>query len=146
LRPYILNMRIILEKCREYNIDLHACPIDYSKVFDRVQHQKLWIIMKEIGFPMHLIHLLTLYHDQKAAIRLAGETSDWFEDQKGIKQGCILSPYLFNIYAEHIKRNVRNSNNCASFDPLSVSGLKVLELIYADDTVLLSQSPKGLEN
>jgi hypothetical protein len=66
--------------------------------------------MKEMGFPKHLIHLLeSLYHDQQAAIRIAGETSDWFEVQKGVRQGCILSSYLFNIYAENIMRNVRTA-------------------------------------
>jgi hypothetical protein len=85
-RDHIFNIRIIIEKCREYNVDLHACFIDYSKAFDCVQHQKLWNIMKIMGFPTHVIHLIeSLYHDQKAAIRIDGETTEWFEVQKGVR-------------------------------------------------------------
>ena len=89
-------------------MDLYSCFIDYSKAFDCVQHQKLLAIMKEMGFPTHVIQLIKmLYADQQAAVRIDGETSDWFDIKRGVRQGCILSPYLFNLYAENIMRNVR---------------------------------------
>ena len=146
-RDHICNMRISLEKCREYNIDLHACFIDYSKAFDCVQHQKLWNIMKDMYFPTHIIQLIeSLYHEQQATIKVGGETAEWFEIQKGVRQGCILSPYLFNIYAENIMRNVMNDDNSENYDPLTIGGKSIPQLRYADDTVLLSTSKEGLEN
>src|SRR6202042_1870300 len=78
-REQILNMRIIIEKCREYNIDLFACFIDYSKAFDCVQNQMLWNIMTEMRFPSHLIHLIKmLYKEQQAAVQIESGKSDWF--------------------------------------------------------------------
>jgi len=107
-RDHIFNLRNILEKCREYNKDLYACFIDYSKAFDCVVHKTMWKIMIEMGFSKHLVRLIeSLYIDQEAAVRVDGETSEWFEVGKGVRQGCILSPYLFNIYAENIMRNFR---------------------------------------
>ena len=97
----------ILLKCREYNKDLYACFIDYSKVFDCVEHNSMWKIMIEMGFSRHLVRLIeSLYENQEAAVRVEGETSEWFNVGKGVRQGCILSPYLFNVYAENIMRNV----------------------------------------
>ena len=108
-RDHIFNIRNIIEKCREYNKDLYACFIDYSKAFDCVEHRKMWNIMLEMGFSRHLVRLIeSLYENQEAAVRVDGEDSEWFSVGKGVRQGCILSPYLFNIYAENIMRNVRN--------------------------------------
>ncbi len=79
------------------------CFIDYSKAFDCVEHKTLWQIILEMGFPKHLVCLIeNLYMNQEAAVRVEGETSEWFDVGKGVRQGCILSPYLFNIYAENI--------------------------------------------
>ena len=108
-RDHIFNIRNIIEKCREYNKDLYAYFIDYSKAFDCVEHRKMWSIMIEMGFSRHLVRLIeSLYENQEAAVRVDGEDSEWFNVGKGVRQGCILSPYLFNIYAENIMRNVRN--------------------------------------
>ena len=154
-RDHIFNLRNIIEKCREYNKDLYACFIDYSKAFDCVEHQMMWKIMIEMGFPRHLVRLIeSLYESQEAAVRIEGETSEWFEVGKGVRQGCILSPYLFNIYAENIMRNVRNDAQRYNdqqdpehdtFDSLNIGGREYPELRYADDTVLLSTTPIGLE-
>ena len=79
-RDHIFNLRNILEKCREYNKDLYACFIDYSKAFDCVVHKTMWKIMIEMGFSKHLVRLIeSLYIDQEAAVRVDGETSEWFE-------------------------------------------------------------------
>ena len=82
------------------------CSIDYSKACDCVDHHKLWKILKEMGIPDHLICLLrNLYAGQEATVRTGHRTTDWFRIRKGVCQGCILSPCLFNLYAEYIMRN-----------------------------------------
>ena len=154
-RDHIFNLRNIIEKCREYNKDLYACFIDYSKAFDCVEHRKMWNIMLEMGFSRHLVRLIeSLYEGQEAAVRVDGEDSEWFGVGKGVRQGCILSPYLFNIYAENIMRNVRSDDQRFiiqdnqvqdTYDSLNIGGREYPELRYADDTVLLSTTPEGLE-
>ena len=154
-RDHIFNIRNILEKCREFNKDLYACFIDYSKAFDCVEHQKMWKIMAQMGFPKHLIRLIeSLYQNQEAAVRVDGETSEWFNVGKGVRQGCILSPYLFNVYAENIMRNFRDDAHrfddvedpeFDTYESISIGGRSLPELRYADDTVLLSSTPEGLE-
>ena len=80
--------------------------IDYAKAFDCVDHNKLWKILKEMGIPDHLTCFLrNLYTGQEATVRTGHGTTDWFQIGKGIRQDCILSPYLFNLYAEYIMRN-----------------------------------------
>ena len=145
-RDHIFNMRTIIEKCRKFNVDLYTCFIDYTKAFDCVQHQKLWTIMQEMGFPLHIVHLIgSLYQEQQAAVRSESGISEWFEVQKGVRQGCILSPCLFNIYAENIMRNLKNDAEFEQFESFSIGGRDTPELRYADDTTLLSNSPEGLE-
>ena len=82
---------------------IYFCFIDYAKAFECVDHNKLWKILQEMGIPDHLICLLrNLYADQEATVRTGHGTTDWFQIRKGIGQGCILSPCLFNLYAEYI--------------------------------------------
>ena len=86
--------------------NIYFCFIDYARAFDCVDHNKLWKILKEMGIPDHLTYLLrNLYADQEAAVRTGHGTTDWFQIGKGVRQGCILSPCLFNLYAEYIMRN-----------------------------------------
>ena len=85
---------------------IYFCFIDYAKPFDCVDHNKLWKILKEMGIPDHLTCLLrNLYAGQEATVRTGHGTTDWFQIGKGVRQGCILSPCLFNLYAEYIMRN-----------------------------------------
>ena len=145
-RDHIFNMRNIIEKCREYNTDLYCCFIDYSKAFDCVQHEALWKIMIDMGFPIHIIKLIkNLYNEQSATVRINGETSEWFKAEQGVRQGCIISPYLFNIYAENIMRQIYCEEYFKHFHSLNIGGHDLPELRYADDTVLLSTTPEGLE-
>ena len=96
----------IMEKAREFQKNIYFCFLDYAKAFDCVDHKKLWKILKEMGIPDHLTHLLrNLYAGQEAAVRTGHGTTDWFQIGKGIHQGCVLSPCLFNFYAEYIMRN-----------------------------------------
>ena len=84
------------------------CFVGYAKAFDCVDHNKLWKILQEMGIPDHLTHILrNLYAGQEATIRTGHGTTDWFQIGKGVCQGCILSPCLFNLYAEDIMRNAR---------------------------------------
>ena len=105
-RDKIANIHWIIEKAREFKKNIYFCFIDYAKAFDYVDHNKLWEILKETGIPDHLICLLrNLYAGQEATLRTGHGTTDWFQIGKGVHQGCILSPCLFNFYAEYIMRN-----------------------------------------
>ena len=96
------------EKAREFHKNIYFCFIDYAKAFDYVDHNKLWKILKEMGIPDHLICLLrNLYAGQKATVRARHGMIDRFQIEKGIRQGYILSPCLFNLHAEYIMRNAR---------------------------------------
>ena len=101
-RGQIANIFWIIEKSREFQKNIYFCFIDYAKAFDCVDHNKLWKILKEMGIPDHLTYLLrNLYAGQEATIRTRQGTTDWFQIGKGVSQGCILSPCLFNFYAGH---------------------------------------------
>ena len=105
-RDQIANIRWIMEKAREFQKNIYFCFIDYAKAFDCVDHNKLWKILKEMGIPDHLTCLLrNLYAGQEATVRTGHGTTDWFQIGKRVRQGCILSPCLFNLYAEYIMRN-----------------------------------------
>ena len=93
-------------KAREFQKTMYFCFIDYAKAFDCVDHNQLWKILKKMGIPDHLICLLrNLYAGQEATVRTGHGTTDWFQIGKGVCQGCMLSPCLFNFYAEYIMRN-----------------------------------------
>ena len=95
-----------MEKAREFQKNINFCFIDYAKAFDYVDHNQLWKILREIGIPDHLTCLLrNLYVGQEAIVRTGHGTIDWFQIGKGVYQGCILSPCLFNLCAEYIMRN-----------------------------------------
>ena len=112
--------------------------IDYAKAFDCVDHNKLWKILKEMGITDHLTCLLgNLYAGQEATVRTGHGTTDWFQIEKGVRRGCILSPCLFNLHAEYIMRN-------AGLDEAQ-SGIKIARrninnLRYADYTTLMAES------
>ena len=105
-KDQIANICWIIERAREFQKNISFCFIDYAKAFDCVHHNKLWKILKEIKIPDHLTYLQrNLYAVQEAAVRTGCGTTDWFRIGKGVRQGCILSPCLFNLYAEYIMRN-----------------------------------------
>ena len=101
-RYQIANIHWIINKARALQKNIHFCFIDFSKAFDCVDHNKLWKILQDIGIPDLLRNL---YAGQEATVRTGHGTTDWFQIGKGICQGCILSPCLFNLYAEYIMRN-----------------------------------------
>ena len=105
-RDQIANIHWIIEKAREFQKNIYFCFIEYSKSFDCVAHNKLWKILKEMGIGDHLTCLLrNLYAGQEAIVRTGHGTTDWLQIGKGVYQGCILSPCLFNLYSEYIMRN-----------------------------------------
>ena len=105
-----------MEKAREFQKNIYFCFIDYAKDFDCVDHNKLWKILKEMGIPDHLTCLLrNLYASQEATVRTENGTTDWFQIGKGVRQGCILSPCLFNFCAEYIMRNAGLEETQAGF-------------------------------
>ena len=115
-----------------------------NKAFDYVDHNKLWKILKEMGIPDHLTCLLrNMYADQEATVRTGHGTTDWLQIKKGVCQGCILSPYLFNLYTQYIMRNAGVDEAQAG---IKISGRNINNLRYADDTTLMAESKdlKGL--
>ena len=127
-----------MEKAREFQKNIYFCFIDYAKAFDCVDHNKLWKILKEIGIPDHLTCLLrNLYAGQEATVRTGHETTDWFQIGKGVCQGCILSPCLFNLYAEYIMWNARLDEAQTG---IKIAGRNIINLRYADDTTLMAES------
>ena len=107
-RNQIVNIPWIVKKASEFQKNIFFCFINYVKAFVCVDHNKLWKILKEMGIPDHLTCLFrNLYAGQEATVRTGHGTTDWFQRGKGVCQGCILSPCLFNLYAEYIMRNAR---------------------------------------
>ena len=105
-RDQIANIRWIIKKARSFQKNIYFCFIDYAKAFDCVDHNKLWKILKEMEIPDYLTCLLrNLYAGQEATGRIGHEKPDWVQTGKGVHQGCILSPCLFNLYAEYFMQN-----------------------------------------
>ena len=102
-RDQIANIPQIIEKPTEFQKNIYFCFTEYAKAFDGVDHNKLWKILQEMGIPDRLTCLLSnLYAGQEAAVRTGHGTIDWLQIRKGVHQGCILSPCLFNLYTEYI--------------------------------------------
>ena len=138
------NIRWIIEKAREFQKNIYFSFIDYAKAFDCVDHNKLWKILKEMGIPDHLTCLLrNLYAGQEATVRTGHGTIDWFQIGKGVCQGCILSPCLFNLFAECIMLNARLDEAEAG---IKIAGRNINNLRYADDTTLMAESEEELKN
>ena len=133
--PYkIANIHWIIVKAREFQKKKHIyfCFVDYAKAFDCVVHNKLWKILKGMGISAHLTCLLrNLYASQEATVRTGHGTTDWFQIEKGVRQGCILSPCLFNFYVAYIMQNARLDESQAG---IKMSGRNISNLRYADDT------------
>lgn len=136
-REQILNIRQLIEKSYEFNTPLILCFIDYSKAFDCVVWSNLWKVLRELGVPEHLVALIkALYRNSQGVVKIDHHTSEPFSFGKGVRQGCILSPILFNAYGECIIRRA-----CENWHGgVTIGGIKVSNLRYADDTTLLAAS------
>ena len=138
-----LPIRWIIEKAREFQKNIYFCFIDYAKAFDYVDHNKLWKILKEKGIPDHLTCLLrNQYASQETTAGTRHGTTDWFKIVKGVRQGFILSPCLFNLYAEYIIRNAGLDESQAG---IKIAKKNMNRLRYADDTALKRESKEELK-
>ena len=143
-RGQIANICWIIGKARELQKYIYFCFFDYAKAFDCVDHNKLWKILKEMEIPDHLSCLLrNLYSGQEPTVRTGNRTTDWFQIEKGVRQGCILSPCLFNLYAEYVMQNARLDEVQAE---IKIVGRNINNLRYADDTTLMAESEEELKS
>ena len=128
-------------KAREFQKNIYFCFINYAKIFDCVDHSKLWKILQEMGIPDHLTCLLkNLYAAQEAIVRTGHGITNWLHIGKGVRQGCILSPCLFNLYAEYIMRNAGLQEAQAG---IKIAGRNINNLRYADDTTLRKKEKRN---
>ena len=142
-RHQIANICWIMKKAREFQKNIYFCFVDYAKAFDSVDHNKLWKILKEMGIPDHLTCLLrNLYGGQEATVRTGYGITDWFQIGKGVCQGYILSPCLFNFYTEY---NMRNSGLEKAQAGIKIAGRNINNLRYADDTTLMAENEEELK-
>ena len=143
-RDQIANICWFIEKAREFQKNIYFCFVDYAKAFDCVDHHKLRKILKEMGKPDHLTWLVrNLYAGQEATVRTGHGTTDWFQIGKGVGQGCILSPCLFNLYAEYIMWNARLDEAQAG---IKTAGRNINNLRCEDDTILMAESEEELKS
>ena len=134
----------MIEKAREFQKNIYLCFIDYAKAFDCVDHNKLWKILQDMGIPEHLTCLLrNQYAGQEAIVRTGHGKTDWFQIRKGVCQGYILSPCLFNLYAEYIMRNAALDEAQAG---IKIARRNINNLRYADDTILMAESEEELHS
>ena len=142
-RYQIVNICWIIEKAKEFQRNIYFCFIAYTKAFDCVDHNKLWKILKEMRISDHLTCLLRNLYARQATVRTRHGTMDWFQIWKRVHQGCILSPCLFNLYAEYIMRNARLDETQAG---VKIAGGNINNLRYADDTTFMSESVEELKS
>ena len=141
-RDQIANICWIMEKAREFQKNIYFCFIDYAKVFVWITIN--WKILKEMGIPDHLTCLLrNLYAGQEATVRTEHGTTHWFQIGKGVHHSCILSPCLFNLYAEYIMRNAGLEEAQAE---IKIAGRNINNLRYAVDTTLTAESEEELKS
>ena len=142
-RDQIAYIHWIIKKTRESQKNIYFCFTDYAKAFDCVDQNKMWKILKEIGLPDHLTCFLrNLYAGQEATVRTRHGTTDWIQIGKGVHQGCILSPCLFNFFAENIMRNAGLEE---AQTEIKIVGRNINNLRYANDTTVMAESEEELK-
>uniref|UniRef100_A0A8D9AT98 Craniofacial development protein 2 n=1 Tax=Cacopsylla melanoneura TaxID=428564 RepID=A0A8D9AT98_9HEMI len=142
-REALFAVQVLVQRCRDVNCDVYICLIDYKKAFDRVQHKKLMEILKTCGIDEKDQRIIrNLYWDQNATIRVGEEKTDAINIQRGVRQGCILSPLLFNLYSERIFEEALEDAE----EGLPINGTRLNNIRYADDTIVFSDSQEGLQN
>ena len=144
-RDQVANMCWIIEKARKFQKNIYFCLLDYAKVFDCVDYNKQWKILQEMGIPDHLTCLLrNLYAGQEATVRIGHGATHWFQIGKGVRQGCMLSACLFNLYSEYIIQNARLDEALPS-NGIKIAGRNINNFRYADDTTLMAESEEELK-
>ena len=139
-RNAIFCLRTIAERSIEVQKNLYVCFVDYEKAFDKVKHEELLKLLRDIHLDGRDLRLIqNLYWNQKAAVRVGDELSDWQEIRRGVRQGCVLSPDLFNIYSEMIMRAIED------LEGIKIGGTNITNIRYADDTALIADSESKLQ-
>ena len=143
-KDQIANIHWIIEKAREFQRNIYFCFIDYTKTFKCVDHNRLWKILEEMKITDHLTCLLrNLHAGQEVTARTGHETTDWFQIRKRVCQGCVLSPCLFNFYAEYIMWNAGLDEAQAG---IKIAGRNINNLRYVDDSTLMPESEEELKS
>ena len=138
IRDQIANICWIIGEAKDFQKNIYFCFIDYAKAFDCVGHNKPWKSLKKMRIPDYLTHLLrNVYAGQEATVRTGHRPTNWFQVGKGVCQFCILSPCLFNLYAEYIMRNTGLEEAQTG---IKIFGENISNLRYADDTTLMAES------
>ena len=134
---------MVIERDRKYGKNIYLCFIDYRKAFDMVSHELLWKGMLEMGFSSHIVDLIkNLYTGRSASVRTTHGLTVDFGSEQGVRQGCILSPHLFNTYSEVIMRNALEGFQ----GTVKIGGRIITRLRYADDIVLVGGSMEELQD
>ena len=140
-RECIFSLRILCERALEMQQNMYVCFVDFEKAFDRVRHNKLVQILLNIGIDINDIRIIkTLYWTQEAAVRIGNGLSNWCKVRRGVRQGCVLSPLLYNLYSEMLMREVIRDE-----DGININGTGVSNIRYADDTAFIARSPEELQ-
>ena len=143
-RDQIVNICCMVEKARGLQENMYLSLTDYAKAFDCGDHDKLWKALTEMGIPDHLSCLLrSLYASQEGTVRTLQRTIDWLKIEKGVWQGCLLSPCLFNLHAEHIMRNAGLDEWQAG---IKIGGRNINNIRCADDTTLMTEREEELKS
>uniref|UniRef100_A0A8D8RKC5 Craniofacial development protein 2 n=1 Tax=Cacopsylla melanoneura TaxID=428564 RepID=A0A8D8RKC5_9HEMI len=141
-REALFSVQVLIQRSRDVNSNVFACLIDYKKAFDRVKHEMMVEILKQIGTDARTINIITnLYWNQTAVLKIDGEHTDEVQILRGVRQGCVLSPILFNLYSEHIFREALNDME----EGIPINGIRLNNLRYADDTIMLADTIEGLQ-
>ncbi|KAI5708046.1 hypothetical protein M8J77_015361 [Diaphorina citri] len=142
-REALFAVQVLVQRCRDVNCDVYSCLIDYQKAFDRVQHEHMIKILKKTGVDDKDLKIITnLYWNQSATIRVDGEQTEAIKIERGVRQGCILSPLLFNIYSEQIFKEALEEVD----EGIPLNGERLNNIRYADDTIVFSDSLEGLQS
>jgi hypothetical protein len=140
-REALFSLNVLVQRCLDVNVDVYMCFIDYEKAFDTVRHPKLLELLQEKGIDARDIQLIAnLYWNQTANIKIENEISGEVKIRRGVRQGCILSPLLFNMYSEAIFKEALQGESVG----IMVNGKHINNIRYADDTVLIADSLKSL--
>ena len=140
-RNAIFTLQTLMERSLDVQKDLYLCFIDYSKAFDKVRHEELFKILARFNIDGKDLRILqNLYWEQEAAMRTCGGCSKFKPIRRGVRQGCVMSPDLFNIYTEMIMRKIDDHKG------VKVNGHNITNLRYADDTVLIANSENELQS